>query len=97
MSGIGICIMAVLAVYGAYELMRSALLRLLYTRTDSGADIVIYVRANEDRLEGTVRALAARNPEAKIVIADDLKDECARPVAARLQRLLPRVHIGHIK
>lgn len=97
MSAIGVSIMAVFAVYGAFELLHAVAARLLRTCTQTGADVVIYVRAGGDGLEGTVRALAAKNPGAEIVIADDIKDEHTRAVASRLQRFVPRTHLGHIE
>lgn len=94
MSAGGICVMAVLAVYGLYEIVRAAAARLLRKCVRAKEDVVIFVRGGEN-VEGTVRTLAIKNPGAEIVIADDLKFARERFAADKLSG--GRIHTGHIE
>lgn len=83
MSAGGMSIMAVLAVYGLYEIVRAAARRLLRKCVRAEEDVVIFVRGGEN-IEGTVRTLAIKNPGVRIVIADDLKSVRDRFAADKL-------------
>ena len=92
----GVAVLAVLAVFGAMSLLRDLCCCLL--RRGAPCDsVLIDVRGSSESVEGTVRSLMLKNPNAEIIIVDEGKSREMREILDRLCRECAQVHIERVE
>ncbi len=93
MDALFVAILLLFAVFGVICLAES-ILDGFFEKNRVGDKIIIYVKTNEERLEGLVRHLIAKNPYAKIIVSDEEKSAEIEKIVDNLAKEYAEVYIG---
>ena len=91
-----VLIVAVLSLFAVFGLVSfvEAVIDGFFEKNHMGDKIIIYVKTNEERLEGVVRHLINKNPNAKIVVSGEEDSEEIEEIVENLAKEYAYVYIG---
>ncbi|MDO4618125.1 MAG: hypothetical protein Q4B31_01215 [Clostridia bacterium] len=95
MEAFTLAFLSLFAVYGIISMIDS-IVDGIYQKRRGTDRVLIYVKSTEERIEGLIRHLVYKNPNAEIIIANDEDRQEIREILDKLTKEYASVSIGRM-